>query len=73
MSSFMGKSKTDFNPPTRKGWDLIEMLEEDDEEYFNPPTRKGWDLEDKAAVEEANLISIHPPARGGTRSYKIPP
>ena len=61
MSNFLQH----FNPPTRKGWDRRPPGGGHHHQDFNPPTRKGWDkLEAESPV--AVLISIHPPARGGT-------
>ena len=33
---------------------------------FNPPTRKGWDADVFNVEHLITIISIHPPARGGT-------
>ena len=32
-----------FNPPTRKGWDIVPNPARLVNQNFNPPTRKGWD------------------------------
>ena len=56
---------TDFNPPTRKGWDFTRSATSPPSPHFNPPTRKGWDQAILGALDH-QVISIHPPARGGT-------
>ena len=56
-----------FNPPTRKGWDLsTARVFCTIRDNFNPPTRKGWDLRRIPCAVLHYPISIHPPARGGT-------
>ena len=56
---------SNFNPPTRKGWDLrgctyLQLILD-----FNPPTRKGWDYLDLTIdQDEAVFQSTHPQGVG---------
>ena len=55
-----------FNPPTRKGWDSCAAGISNALEEFQSTHPQGVGPAHRAAVLAALLISIHPPARGGT-------
>ena len=60
------QSPCDFNPPARVGRDGSSAPCSPPCRYFNPPARVGRDDEEMDKMRTA-LISIHPPAWGGTR------
>ena len=59
--------KADFNPRSREGSDIPDMVSFEPFGNFNPRSREGSDEEGHFLDRGERKISIHAPARGATR------